>query len=198
MGTVQLTTFARGRRGAHDNARLTDPRALSQMRVPPIHAQAHTHTHPPTPKHAHTHTKPTHPRSFVEVRETSLVWNFKHADVEFGRLQAKDLLQARRSLYLFIYLSVCVCGVCVCVSECIKAAAGQGPAAGAALCVCVCVRVIVCVCACVCMFVCVHVRGCVCVCVCVRMHYGGCRPRTCCKCGSLCVRACLFVCAVHA
>ena len=137
MGTVQLTTFARGRRGAHDNARLTDPRALSQMRVPPIHAQAHTHTHPPTPKHAHTHTKPTHPRSFVEVRETSLVWNFKHADVEFGRLQAKDLLQARRSLYLFIYLSVCVCGVCVCVSECIKAAAGQGPAAGAALCVCV-------------------------------------------------------------
>jgi hypothetical protein len=27
------------------------------------------------------------------VRDTSLVWNYKHADVEFGRLQARDLLQ---------------------------------------------------------------------------------------------------------
>jgi trehalose 6-phosphate synthase/phosphatase len=35
------------------------------------------------------------PRSFVEVRDTSLVWNYKHADVEFGRLQARDLLQVR-------------------------------------------------------------------------------------------------------
>mmetsp|Transcript_34157 Transcript_34157/g.96798 ORF Transcript_34157/g.96798 Transcript_34157/m.96798 type:complete len:1143 (+) Transcript_34157:655-4083(+) len=33
------------------------------------------------------------PRSFVEVRESSLVWNYKYADVEFGRLQARDLLQ---------------------------------------------------------------------------------------------------------
>lgn len=33
------------------------------------------------------------PRSFVETRETSLVWNYKYADVEFGRLQARDLLQ---------------------------------------------------------------------------------------------------------
>lgn len=33
------------------------------------------------------------PRSFVEGRDTSLVWNYKHADVEFGRLQARDLLQ---------------------------------------------------------------------------------------------------------
>ncbi|XP_031494237.1 alpha,alpha-trehalose-phosphate synthase [UDP-forming] 1-like [Nymphaea colorata] len=33
------------------------------------------------------------PRSYVEVRETSLVWNFKFADVEFGRLQARDMLQ---------------------------------------------------------------------------------------------------------
>lgn len=33
--------------------------------------------------------------SFVEVRDTSLVWNYKHADVEFGRLQARDLLQVR-------------------------------------------------------------------------------------------------------
>lgn len=33
------------------------------------------------------------PRSFVEERGTSLVWNYKYADVEFGRLQARDLLQ---------------------------------------------------------------------------------------------------------
>ncbi|KAK9830458.1 hypothetical protein WJX72_011880 [[Myrmecia] bisecta] len=33
------------------------------------------------------------PRSFVESRETSVVWNYKYADVEFGRLQARDLLQ---------------------------------------------------------------------------------------------------------
>ncbi|CAN6443574.1 unnamed protein product [Victoria cruziana] len=33
------------------------------------------------------------PRSYVEVRETSLVWNYKYADVEFGRLQARDMLQ---------------------------------------------------------------------------------------------------------
>lgn len=33
------------------------------------------------------------PRSFVELRHTSVVWNYKYADVEFGRLQARDLLQ---------------------------------------------------------------------------------------------------------
>jgi trehalose 6-phosphate synthase/phosphatase len=33
------------------------------------------------------------PRSFVEQRGTSLVWNYKYADVEFGRIQARDLLQ---------------------------------------------------------------------------------------------------------
>ncbi|GAX74440.1 hypothetical protein CEUSTIGMA_g1889.t1 [Chlamydomonas eustigma] len=33
------------------------------------------------------------PRSFVETRETSLVWNYKYADMEFGRTQARDLLQ---------------------------------------------------------------------------------------------------------
>ena len=33
------------------------------------------------------------PRSFVETRETSLVWNYKYADPEFGHLQARDLLQ---------------------------------------------------------------------------------------------------------
>lgn len=33
------------------------------------------------------------PRSYVERRETSLVWNYKFSDPEFGRLQARDLLQ---------------------------------------------------------------------------------------------------------
>ncbi|XP_057860053.1 alpha,alpha-trehalose-phosphate synthase [UDP-forming] 1 isoform X2 [Cryptomeria japonica] len=33
------------------------------------------------------------PRSYVEVRETSLVWNYKYADVVFGRVQARDMLQ---------------------------------------------------------------------------------------------------------
>lgn len=33
------------------------------------------------------------PRSFVEARETSLVWNYRYADQEFGRLQARDMLQ---------------------------------------------------------------------------------------------------------
>ena len=30
------------------------------------------------------------PRSFVEARETSLVWNYKYADVEFGRIQVRS------------------------------------------------------------------------------------------------------------
>ncbi|KAM7257094.1 hypothetical protein ACFE04_012835 [Oxalis oulophora] len=33
------------------------------------------------------------PRSHFELRETSLVWNYKYADLEFGRLQARDMLQ---------------------------------------------------------------------------------------------------------
>jgi trehalose-6-phosphatase len=33
------------------------------------------------------------PRSFVETRETSLVWNYKYADGEFGRVQARNMLQ---------------------------------------------------------------------------------------------------------
>jgi len=32
------------------------------------------------------------PRSFVEERKTSLVWNFKYADIEFGRLQVGPVL----------------------------------------------------------------------------------------------------------
>ncbi|GBG69704.1 hypothetical protein CBR_g4535 [Chara braunii] len=33
------------------------------------------------------------PGSYLESRETSLIWNYKYADVEFGRVQARDLLQ---------------------------------------------------------------------------------------------------------
>ena len=29
------------------------------------------------------------PRSFVETRETSVVWNYKYADNEFGRIQVR-------------------------------------------------------------------------------------------------------------
>ncbi len=34
------------------------------------------------------------PRSFVELRESSVVWNYKYADVEFGRLQARARMGA--------------------------------------------------------------------------------------------------------
>eukprot|EP00250_Pteridium_aquilinum_P003695 c14001_g1_i1 orf=129-3305(+) len=33
------------------------------------------------------------PRSYVEARETSLLWNYKYADIEFGKIQARDMLQ---------------------------------------------------------------------------------------------------------
>ncbi|CAH2037260.1 unnamed protein product [Thlaspi arvense] len=33
------------------------------------------------------------PRSFFETRETWLVWNYEYADAEFGRAQARDMLQ---------------------------------------------------------------------------------------------------------
>lgn len=43
------------------------------------------------------------PRSFVEPREASIVWNYKNADIEFGRLQvlklsklAPELISKRR------------------------------------------------------------------------------------------------------
>lgn len=32
------------------------------------------------------------PRSFVEAREASIVWNYKNADIEFGRLQVRTLV----------------------------------------------------------------------------------------------------------
>lgn len=44
-------------------------------------------------KHVFEYFTDRTPRSFVEPRETSLVWNYKYADVEFGRLQARDMLQ---------------------------------------------------------------------------------------------------------
>ena len=46
------------------------------------------------------------PRSFVERRETSLVWNYKFSDPEFGRLQARSRSQSR----------VCGRGGCGCAS----------------------------------------------------------------------------------
>ncbi|XP_054814273.1 alpha,alpha-trehalose-phosphate synthase [UDP-forming] 1 isoform X2 [Prosopis cineraria] len=46
-------------------------------------------------KHVFEYFTERTPRSHFdfEERETSLVWNYKYADVEFGRLQARDMLQ---------------------------------------------------------------------------------------------------------
>ncbi|KAG6790362.1 hypothetical protein POTOM_006515 [Populus tomentosa] len=44
-------------------------------------------------KHVFEYFEERTPRSRFEPRETSLVWNYKYADVEFGRLQARDMLQ---------------------------------------------------------------------------------------------------------
>ncbi|KAK1324388.1 Alpha,alpha-trehalose-phosphate synthase [UDP-forming] 1 [Acorus calamus] len=44
-------------------------------------------------KHVFEYFTERTPRAHFENRETSLVWNYKYADVEFGRLQARDLLQ---------------------------------------------------------------------------------------------------------
>ncbi|XP_044472787.1 alpha,alpha-trehalose-phosphate synthase [UDP-forming] 1-like [Mangifera indica] len=44
-------------------------------------------------KHVFEYFTERTPRSHFEQRETSLVWNYKYADVEFGRIQAKDMLQ---------------------------------------------------------------------------------------------------------
>ncbi|KAG6487460.1 hypothetical protein ZIOFF_056046 [Zingiber officinale] len=44
-------------------------------------------------KHVFEYFTERTPRSHFEHRETSLVWNYKYADVEFGRLQARDMLQ---------------------------------------------------------------------------------------------------------
>ncbi|KAM7492499.1 hypothetical protein LguiA_035420 [Lonicera macranthoides] len=44
-------------------------------------------------KHVFEYFTERTPRSHFETRETSLVWNYKYADVEFGRLQARDMLQ---------------------------------------------------------------------------------------------------------
>ncbi|KAL4563413.1 hypothetical protein LXL04_027454 [Taraxacum kok-saghyz] len=44
-------------------------------------------------KHVFEYFTERTPRSYFELRETSLVWNYKYADFEFGRLQAKDMLQ---------------------------------------------------------------------------------------------------------
>ncbi|GAB4846615.1 threalose-6-phosphate phosphatase [Ancistrocladus abbreviatus] len=44
-------------------------------------------------KHVFEYFTERTPRSHCELRETSLVWNYKYADPEFGRLQARDMLQ---------------------------------------------------------------------------------------------------------
>lgn len=44
-------------------------------------------------KHVFEYFTERTPRSHFELRETSLVWNYKYADVEFGKLQARDMLQ---------------------------------------------------------------------------------------------------------
>ncbi|KAL2343233.1 hypothetical protein Fmac_004518 [Flemingia macrophylla] len=44
-------------------------------------------------KHVFEYFTERTPRSHFELRETSIVWNYKYADVEFGRIQARDMLQ---------------------------------------------------------------------------------------------------------
>ncbi|KAB2623534.1 alpha,alpha-trehalose-phosphate synthase 1-like [Pyrus ussuriensis x Pyrus communis] len=44
-------------------------------------------------EHVFEYFKERTPRSHYERRQTSLVWNYKYADVDFGRLQARDMLQ---------------------------------------------------------------------------------------------------------
>ncbi|XP_021287464.1 alpha,alpha-trehalose-phosphate synthase [UDP-forming] 1 [Herrania umbratica] len=44
-------------------------------------------------KHVFEYFTERTPRSHFDFRDTSLVWNYKYADVEFGRLQARDMLQ---------------------------------------------------------------------------------------------------------
>uniref|UniRef100_A0A162B8C4 Uncharacterized protein n=1 Tax=Daucus carota subsp. sativus TaxID=79200 RepID=A0A162B8C4_DAUCS len=44
-------------------------------------------------KHVFEYFTERTPRSYFELRETSLVWNYKYTDIEFGKLQSKDMLQ---------------------------------------------------------------------------------------------------------
>ncbi|KAL7596638.1 hypothetical protein Lser_V15G30034 [Lactuca serriola] len=44
-------------------------------------------------KHVFAYFTERTPQSYIEIRETSLIWNYKYADVQFGRLQARDMLQ---------------------------------------------------------------------------------------------------------
>ncbi|KAK3119874.1 hypothetical protein QOZ80_9AG0676870 [Eleusine coracana subsp. coracana] len=46
-----------------------------------------------TVKHVFEYFTERTPRSHFEQCETSLAWNYKYADVEFGKLQARDMLQ---------------------------------------------------------------------------------------------------------
>ncbi|KAB2086722.1 hypothetical protein ES319_A04G053500v1 [Gossypium barbadense] len=44
-------------------------------------------------KHVFEYFTERTPRSHFDFRDTSLVWNYKYANIEFGRLQARDMLQ---------------------------------------------------------------------------------------------------------
>ncbi|CAI9290848.1 unnamed protein product [Lactuca saligna] len=44
-------------------------------------------------KHVFAYFTERTPQSYIEIRETSIIWNYKYADLEFGRLQARDMLQ---------------------------------------------------------------------------------------------------------
>lgn len=47
----------------------------------------------PSVYHVFEYFKERTPRSTIDPRDISLVWNYKYADFEFGRLQARDMLQ---------------------------------------------------------------------------------------------------------
>ncbi|XP_021726939.1 alpha,alpha-trehalose-phosphate synthase [UDP-forming] 1-like [Chenopodium quinoa] len=47
----------------------------------------------PSVYHIFEYFKERTPRSTIELRDISVVWNYKYADIEFGKLQARDMLQ---------------------------------------------------------------------------------------------------------
>ncbi|XP_021973170.1 alpha,alpha-trehalose-phosphate synthase [UDP-forming] 1-like [Helianthus annuus] len=48
-------------------------------------------------KHVFEYFTTRTPRSYCELRETSIVWSYKYSDFKFGRRQAKDLLNHLRT-----------------------------------------------------------------------------------------------------
>ena len=37
--------------------------------------------------------------SFVEVKESSIIWNYKHAEYDFGKLQSKELMTYLKNVF---------------------------------------------------------------------------------------------------